>query len=233
MLKSSIRYAVKNKLMNYVDLEFYYPNNSVKGKLYVFSKREQKKIIDYTVNRKKGKDIGIALTLYTGLRIGEICVLKWGDINFKKNYLVVNKTIQRIYMKNDKNNERKSKVIITTPKTRNAIRMIPINYEFAKFLKELRKDDDCYILSSKTKYIEPRTFRKYYYRVLRKLEINNMNFHSLRHTFASNCIRLGCDYKTVSELLGHSSVNITLNIYVHSQMGQKKKCINTIYKDLL
>ena len=233
VLKSSIRYAVKNKLMNYVDLEFYYPNNSVKGKLYVFSKREQKKIIDYTVNRKKGKDIGIALTLYTGLRIGEICALKWGDINFKKNYLVVNKTIQRIYMKNDKKNERKSKVIITTPKTKNAIRMIPINYEFAKFLKELKKDDDCYILSSKTKYIEPRTFRKYYYRVLRKLEINNMNFHSLRHTFASNCIRLGCDYKTVSELLGHSSVNITLNIYVHSQMGQKKKCINTIYKDLL
>lgn len=233
VLKSSIRYAVKNKLMNYVDLEFYYPNNSVKGKLYVFSKREQKKIIDYTVNRKKGKDIGIALTLYTGLRIGEICALKWGDINFKKNYLVVNKTIQRIYMKNDKKNERKSKVIITTPKTGNAIRMIPINYEFAKFLKELKKDDDCYILSSKTKYIEPRTFRKYYYRVLRKLEINNMNFHSLRHTFASNCIRLGCDYKTVSELLGHSSVNITLNIYVHSQMGQKKKYINTIYKDLL
>lgn len=103
------------------------------------------------------------------------------------------------------------------------------------FLKELKKDDDCYILSSKTKYIEPRTFRKYYYRVLRKLEINNMNFHSLRHRheFASNCIILGCDYKTVSELLGHSSVNITLNIYVHSQMGQKKKCINTIYKDLL
>ena len=189
-------------------------------------RESRKKIIDYTVNRKKGKDMGIALILYTGLRIGEICALKWGDINFKKNYLVVNKTIQRIYMKNDKKNERKSKVIITTPKTRNAIRMIPINYEFAKFLKELKKDDDCYILSSKTKYIEPRTFRKYYYRVLRKLEINNMNFHSLRHTFASNCIRLGCDYKTVSELLGHSSVNITLNIYVHSKM-------NTIYKDLL
>lgn len=139
VLKSSIRYAVKNKLMNYVDLEFYYPNNSVKGKLYVFSKREQKKIIDYTVNRKKGKDIGIALTLYTGLRIGEICALKWGDINFKKNYLVVNKTIQRIYMKNDKKNERKSKVIITTPKTRNAIRMIPINYEFAKFFERIEE----------------------------------------------------------------------------------------------
>ena len=96
-------------------------------------------------------------------------------------------------------------------------------------LKVLKKDDDCYILSSKTKYIEPRIFRKYYYRVLKKLEINDMNFHSLRHTFASNCIRLGCDYKTFSELLGHSFVNITLNIYVHSQMSQKKKCINTVY----
>lgn len=102
-------------------------------------RESRKKIIDYTVNRKKGKDIGIALTLYTGLRIGEICALKWGDINFKKNYLVVNKTIQRIYMKNDKKNERKSKVIITTPKTRNAIRMIPINYEFAKFFERIEE----------------------------------------------------------------------------------------------
>ena len=232
VLKSSIKYAIKNKLMDYVDLEFYYPNNNLKGKLYIFSKGEQKKLIDYTMSRRSGKDIGIVLTLYTGLRIGEICALKWGDINFKKNYLVVNKTIQRIYMKNNRG-KGKSKVIITTPKTKSSIRTIPINWEFCHMLKVLKKDDDCYILSSKTKYIEPRTFRKYYYRVLKKLEINDMNFHSLRHTFASNCIRLGCDYKTVSELLGHSSVNITLNIYVHSQMFQKKKCINTVYRDLL
>ena len=60
-----------------------------------------------------------------------------------------------------------------------------------------------------------------------------MTFHALRHTFATNCIRLGCDYKTVSELLGHASINITLNIYVHSQLSQKKQCINMIYKDLI
>ena len=65
------------------------------------------------------------------------------------------------------------------------------------------------------------------------MDIHNMTFHALRHTFATNCIRLGCDYKTVSELLGHASINITLNIYVHSQLSQKKQCINMIYKDLI
>lgn len=232
VLKLSMKYAMKGKLIEYIDLDFYYPSSNIKGKLYIFSKNEQKKIIDYTMDRKNGKDIGILLSLYTGLRIGEICALKWGDINFKRNVLIVSKTIQRIYVKNGKNSG-KSKIIITSPKTKNANRTIPINSEFARILKELRKNDDYYVLSSKDKYVEPRTFRKYYYKVLRELEINKMNFHSLRHTFASNCIRLGCDYKTVSELLGHSSINITLNIYVHSQLSQKKKCINTVYKDLM
>lgn len=231
VLKLSLRYAMKNKLMEYVDLDFYYPNNNLKGKLYIFSKIEQKKLIDYAMEKKNGKSIGILLSLYTGLRIGEVCALKWGDINFKRNYLMVNKTIQRIYIKNA-NGKGNTRVIITAPKTKSAVRIIPINSEFIRILKEIRCDDNNYILTSSDKYLEPRTFRKYYYRVLKRLEINDMNFHSLRHTFASNCIRLGCDYKTVSELLGHSSINITLNIYVHSQMSQKKKCINMIYKDL-
>ncbi len=80
--------------------------------------------------------------------------------------------------------------------------------------------------------MEPGGFRRYYYRVLDKLDMRKVNFHALRHTFASNCIRIGCDYKTVSELLGHSSVNITLNIYVHAQYSQKKKCINSLYREL-
>ena len=123
-----------------------------------------------------------------------------------------------------------SKVIITTPKTKNANREIPINKDFMEVLKPLKTDKDNYILSNNDKYIEPRTYRKYFNKKLKELKIKHFNFHSLRHTFATNCISLGCDYKTVSELLGHANVNITLNLYVHPRYSQKKKCIDLVSK---
>lgn len=229
VLKATLKYAFKLNYIDYIDLEFYYPRNIVKNKINVFSKTEQKKILDYCMNSKNYKDLGIILTLYTGIRIGELCALKWDDINFKKNYIMINKTIQRVYMRD----KRSTKIVITNPKTKNANRIIPVNYEFMRVLKERKKEGSYYVLSGTEKFVEPRTFRKYYYDVLNSMDIHNMTFHALRHTFATNCIRLGCDYKTVSELLGHASINITLNIYVHSQLSQKKQCINMIYKDLI
>ena len=98
-------------------------------------------------------------------------------------------------------------------------------------LKRFKTSNDNYILSNSSKWMEPRSFREFYYVAVREMGIRDITFHSLRHTFASNCIRLGVDYKTVSELLGHASVNITLNIYVHPQLSQKKKCINLLYRD--
>lgn len=227
VIKLSFKSAIRDNLIDYINLDLYYPKNNVSNKIYIFNKEEQGKIVDYVVNNLNIKNVGILLTLYSGLRIGEVCALKWRDVNFKKNTLVINKTLQRIYIKE----ERSSKVIITNPKTSSGNREIPINAEFAKLLKKFKTNNDHYLLSSSNKWIEPRLYRRYYVTVLKRLNINILPFHSLRHTFASNCIRLGADYKTVSELLGHSSVNITLNIYVHPQIEQKKKCINAIYKD--
>ena len=168
------------------------------------------------------------ISLYSGIRIGELCALKWEDIDFKKNCLNINKTIQRVYIKGkDKNT---SKVIITTPKTKNANREIPINKDFLEILKKVKSNKEHYVLSGSEKYIEPRTYRKYFNKVLNGLKIKHLNFHSLRHTFATNCISLGVDYKTVSELLGHANVNITLNLYVHPRYSQKKKCIDLVCK---
>ena len=197
--------------------------------IVVFTKEEIKTIKKRALTYNNRCDFGIILCLYMGLRIGELCALKWDDINFKKNYIMINKTIQRVYMRD----KRSTKIVITNPKTKNANRIIPVNYEFMRVLKERKKEGSYYVLSGKEKFVEPRTFRKYYYDVLNSMDIHNMTFHALRHTFATNCIRLGCDYKTVSELLGHASINITLNIYVHSQLSQKKQCINMIYKDLI
>ena len=91
-------------------------------------------------------------------------------------------------------------------------------------MKKVRSKKNHYIITDSITTLEPRAYRKYFDKVLKNLKINHFNFHSLRHTFATNCISLGVDYKTVSELLGHSSVNITLNLYVHPRFSEKKKC---------
>ena len=109
--------------------------------------------------------------------------------------------------------------------------MIRLNNDFADELQIYRTDPNVYILSCSSKWIEPRTYRRYFEIISKKAKIEKINFHGLRHTFATNCIKLGVDYKTVSELLGHATVNITLNLYVHPQMSQKKKCINLVCKN--
>ena len=100
-----------------------------------------------------------------------------------------------------------------------------------KELKNYKTNSEDYLLSCTNKWIEPRTYRRFFERTIKKANIEKINFHGLRHTFATNCIKVGVDYKTVSELLGHATVNITLNLYVHPQMSQKKKCINLICKN--
>lgn len=227
VLKLSLKSAIKNNLIDYINLELFYPKSNKVNKIYTFNKVEQKKIINYCMNNINSKSIGILISLYTGLRIGELCALKWEDIDFRREILTVNKTIQRIYLKE----KEKTKIVISEPKTKNANREIPLPSGFVDILKKIKTSNDNFIISNSHRKVEPRRYRKYYYSVITKLGVSNLTFHSLRHTFASNCIRLGVDYKTVSELLGHSSVNITLNIYVHSQMSQKKKCINLIYRE--
>lgn len=228
IIKGSIKKGINEDKIKHIELAFNYPKDNKENKLYVLTKREQNKITNYVLENINSRNIGLLISLYSGIRIGELCALRWEDVDFKKNCLTINKTIQRVYIK-DKN-KNISKVIITTPKTKNANREIPINKDFLEILKKVKSDKKHYILTGNEKYIEPRTYRKYFNKVLDKLKIKHFNFHSLRHTFATNCISLGVDYKTVSELLGHANVNITLNLYVHPRYSQKKKCIDLVCK---
>lgn len=228
IIKGSLKKAMNENKIKHIELTFNYPIDSKLEKIYVLSKSEQNKITSYCLNNLDNKNLGILISLYSGLRIGELCSLQWNDINLKKSLISINKTVQRIYVKDFK--ESKSKIIITTPKTKNANREIPVSKEFIELLKKIRGNNNEYILSGSEKLIEPRTYRKYFDKVLKEIKINHINFHSLRHTFATNCISLGVDYKTVSELLGHANVNITLNLYVHPRLSQKKKCIKLICK---
>ena len=228
IIKGSIKKGINEDKIKHIELTFNYPKDNKENKLYVLTKREQNKITNYVLENINSRNIGLLISLYSGIRIGELCALRWEDVDFKKNCLTINKTIQRVYIK-DKN-KNISKVIITTPKTKNANREIPINKDFLEILKKVKSDKEHYILTGNEKYIEPRTYRKYFNKVLDELKIKHFNFHSLRHTFATNCISLGVDYKTVSELLGHANVNITLNLYVHPRYSQKKKCIDLVCK---
>lgn len=228
IVKCSIKKAINENKMRYIELSFNYPKDNKDKNIYVLTKQEQNKIVNYIMNNLTSKNIGLLISLFSGIRIGELCALQWKDIDFKKNKLYISKTIQRIYIKDKDRNI--SKIIITTPKTRNANREIPINKNFIELLKIIKSEDNHYILTNNSAYIEPRTYRKYFNKLLENLNIKQFNFHSLRHTFATNCISLGCDYKTVSELLGHSNINITLNLYVHPSYLQKKKCIDLVSK---
>jgi len=229
VVKSSLKYAIKEEMINNINLDFTYPKIRNKDKIYIIPKKDQEKLITYIKRNENTRNLGILLSLYSGIRIGELCALQWRDIDFKNNILHINKTLQRIYIKDNK--ESISKIIITSPKTHNADRDIPLNKEFSEILKKYKTESDNYILSNCDKWIEPRTYRRYFKKCLNKAKVNEINFHGLRHTFATNCIKLGVDYKTVSELLGHANVNITLNLYVHPQMSQKKKCIDLICKN--
>lgn len=167
------------------------------------------------------------MVLNTGLRIGEICALKFKNIDLERRIIYVENTMQRIYDKNTG----KTKIVITEPKTRKSEREIPISnklYEVLKPLKKIYKNEDFFLTGESGKYVEPRNYENIYKNILKKSNVKTNNFHVLRHTFASNCVEVGMDVKALSEILGHSSVNITLNLYVHSSYRQKKKYLEKL-----
>ena len=177
-------------------------------------------------------ETGILLCLYTGLRIGEICALKWKDIDLSANIIMVRKTLTRV--RNPTNTNPKTIVIIDTPKSKKSVRDIPIpTFMISMFsdLKSYHSDED-YFLTGSQRYTEPRTYSTKYKRFLKRIEVPHRNFHVLRHTFATECIRHGIDVKTVSELLGHSSVKITLEKYVHSDIELKRSQLEKLYSEI-
>ena len=199
----------------------------IQEKVEILSNREKGRLENACIRENTLKSIGILVCLNTGLRIGEICALKWENINLDKNILYVKKTLQRVYNKE----ERKTKVIIDVPKTISSIRAVPISnklYEIIKPLKNNYKDEDFFLTGNKEKYFEPRSYQKYFKDILRKCKIKGYKFHTLRHTFSCNCIEVGMDAKSLSEILGHSKVEITLNRYVHSSYRMQKKYLEKL-----
>ena len=232
VLKMVMKFGVKNEWMNHYEWDIKFPVNSQPKELEVLSVANHKKILDYVQHNFTFMSLGIYISLSTGLRIGEICALKWSDINVADGKITVQRTIERIYMVEGE--KKHTQLVINTPKTVNSCREIPISKELLAMVKPIKKvvNADFYVLTNEDKPTEPRTYRNYYNRLMEKLDIPKLKYHGLRHSFATRCIEAGCDYKTVSVLLGHSNISTTLNLYVHPNMEQKKRCINKMLKSL-
>ena len=232
VLKMILKFGAKHKWLNYTPFDIQFPTEREKHSIEVLSKVNQKKIMNYIQEHFTFRNLGVYICLSAGMRIGEICALTWEDIDTENGIISVNRTIQRIYVIED--GLRKTELILDTPKTKNSIREIPISKDLLRILKPFKKivNPTFFVLTNDAKPTEPRTYRSYYKNLMKELNMPEMKFHGLRHSFATRCIESNCDYKTVSVLLGHSNISTTLNLYVHPNMEQKKKAIEQMFKAL-
>lgn len=219
LIRSIFRYYAGKKLAMPCDTRAVTVKQSSK-EMRIFSLKEQKILCDYIYSDLCLKNVGILLCLFTGIRVGEICALQWKDISLSEKTLYIHRTMQRIQV--DSGNSR-TKIIITTPKSNCSIRRIPIPDELVVILKLVKSSAYGFFLTgSDKKWIEPRTMQNHFKRLLKQCGIEDANYHALRHTFATRCVELGFDVKSLSEILGHASVNITMNRYVHPSMQLKQ-----------
>ena len=192
----------------------------------VFSLEEQQALCSRIYSDLCMPNVGILVCLFTGIRVGELCALKWEDISFSEKTLYVHQTMQRIQIENKGETEgiARTKVIVTTPKSQHSVRTIPLPDELLTILKSVSNSGLGYFLTgSETKWMEPRTMQNHFKRLLKNCTVKDANYHALRHTFATRCIEMGFDIKSLSEILGHATVTITMNRYVHPSMQLKRE----------
>ena len=201
---------------------------SGKRRVTVLTDDEQRRLEQYLLTDTDEKKLGLLLCLYAGLRIGEVCALRWNRIRLPEKTLSVTTTMQRLQTE-EVTAGRRTEVTESTPKSEDSCRVVPIADFIVDRLRKLKPhSESAYLLTGNERYIEPRSYENFYKRVLVATNIPANNFHTLRHTFATRCIENGIDVKTVSELLGHSTVKLTLDRYVHPTMDAKQNSVNRL-----
>lgn len=221
LLIQIIKYGQSKNYIGYFDFNSIISPKSPNKELPVLKNSEFTKLVNYVQINFDIEKIGVLLSLFMGMRLGEICALQWGDVNFCDETIRVEKTIQRLQDLSHQSGK-KTKIIIDVPKSQNSIREIPIPSFLLKLLKEHKANNKVYILTGTGHYIEPRAYQKKFKHYLEDAGIPDINFHALRHTFATRAIEQEFDIKSLSEILGHSSVKFTLERYVHPSSEHKK-----------
>ncbi|MDE6603794.1 MAG: site-specific integrase [Lachnospiraceae bacterium] len=229
--RQSVLATVKQTLC-YIEKQYGYPVPTIAGcalqkraaSIEIMDRAEQTRLIRFLHSDMDISKAGIYLCLFTGLRLGEICSLKWEDIDRERGLLHVNRTVQRI---ESREGTTKTILLETPPKSVFSKRAIPISDTLLSLLTNFHQEGQEYVLK-KNRPMEPRTYQNHFKKYLEGIDAPNYNFHILRHTFATNCIDSGMDVKSLSEILGHSNVQITMNRYVHPSMDTKRKHINAL-----
>lgn len=189
----------------------------------VLTQAEQEALVGVLIENMDLYKFGVFLSLYTGIRVGELCALQWEDFNLAQTTLKIRKTMQRI-QDTENGAFSKTKIVITEPKSQYSVREIPLPTFVVDIARPFVSNSKAYILTGNDRYVEPRTMQNRFKMYIKDSGIANANFHALRHTFATRCVEVGFEIKSLSEVLGHANVNITLNRYVHSSF--ELKCSN-------
>ena len=194
----------------------------MKNEMRVLTVAEQEKLELYLRENPDNYNLGVLFALYTGVRIGELCALKWENIS--DGAVRINKTMHRLRDENGK-----SRVMIDNPKTPSSNRTIPLPDFLSRIVESRRDSDGSYFLAGESvKMVEPRLMQKHFGKITELCALDGVTFHTLRHTFTTRCIECGFDAKTLSEILGHSDVKTTLNRYVHCSLELKRNSMNLL-----
>ena len=220
VINSALRFGMEQGLCSVAGFKINKPTIAPK-ELPVLSVSQQSVLESLLQTDTDETKLGVLISLYTGLRIGEICALTWGDIDLKNKVIYVRNTVVRV--KSTVGDTSKTHLSIDTPKTAASLRCIPICSALLPALSSCAaKATSRYVISSGTNFVSPRTYDYRFKKLLDVCQIPHINYHALRHTFATRCIEVGVDVKSLSEILGHGNVSITLNTYVHSSMELKR-----------
>lgn len=227
VLRSVLKYTAKHFQGVFPHIEIEYPKES-KREMRVLSKEEQSAFVRYLLNDTDYCKFGVLLALLTGMRIGEVCALRWENISLESRTIKVSATMQRL--KNlDSPKEAKTKVVIGMPKSDNSVRTIPMSEDVLMLCSRMEPaDKSAYVLTGDESYMEPRTLQYRMDKYTKSCNLEGVHFHTLRHTFATRCVEVGFELKSLSEILGHSNTTITLERYVHSPMELKRDNMNKL-----
>ena len=219
ILSSIIQYGADEKLCSPLNTEIHFPQQQ-KKELHILSKEDQQILEKHITEVITPIGAGIMISLHAGLRIGEVCALKWSDVDLDERIIHIRATVSRVG-RND--GTKGTMLILGSPKTNASIRDIPISSVLFNVLKELHTTSSSpFVISETDTFMSPRTYEYRFHRILKQCDIPKINYHALRHTFATRCIESKMDVKTLSEILGHGKASVTMDIYVHSSMDRKR-----------
>lgn len=220
LIKLVLRFSAENGWCEEQIMQVTYPKRAEIMKDHFFAEDDYKRLYDYCMENSGYRTLPTLLAMVTGLRIGEVCGLRWADIDTAKGILSVERSVKRICVPGEK-----SVLEISEPKTASSTRIVPIPESVIPILVKERKEPEIYLSSGTEKPLEPRSYRQKYIRILDNLGIERHTFHDLRHTFASRCINHGGDARAVADILGHVNVEMTLNVYTHSTSDHRREII--------